>query len=95
MENFGRIAPRECGTVSNDAEGTAPTIAARQGKHPPFCYREPCMGQPLLDAAAEPGHSVRCAWLIQVPIEQAGRAHGQNVVFCNAAKSKKRPLLKG
>src|ERR1700710_2055656 len=23
----------------------------------PFCYREPCMNQPLLDAAAEPGHS--------------------------------------
>jgi hypothetical protein len=32
---------------------------------------------------------------MRAPIERAGRGYGQNVAFCNAAKSKEQPLLKG
>jgi len=72
---LGRYAPREREVVFRPINVIAArSVATKQvppqwhsspprwGNHPPFCYREPCMSQPLLDAAAEPGHSVRRTW---------------------------------
>jgi hypothetical protein len=50
------------------------------------------MSQPLLDAAAEPGHS---APAYAVADRSRRLLYGQNVAFCDAAKSKEQPLLKG
>ena len=73
MQNSGRIAPREregvfnfvarmSEAISGYYAKTAPDITslirATRQRHRAFFSREPCMSQPRLDAAAEPGHSV-------------------------------------